>query len=315
MHPTPTCSNVADIGTKLLSVSRTEYLLGLLNFRDASSGYDRVGEAQLDVDRNVHAIRNVCNDLSKIAKADATANTARILSVILVAMQATGALGEPDESHDSDEQSYLDGILEWFLECFVQVNALYAAYPATCVALLQCIFLLACFCCAMYCCRKPYGGHQSSVQVHVGDGVTIDVRTSDRFSVPLRDPASAGPKAPGTPAFPLHFSSDDDEFKGDVHRTCSRIVPARMPLQPSMVRSPRLCLALQAVMQDMHQRRVGLMVHRQVERLASLRCLYHQRQRHPESEGRLAQNPCGSRQPAVRGFTRQAVESFTLQRP
>ena len=57
VHATPTRSNVADIGTKLLSVSRVAYLLGLMNFRDATSGYERIGEAQLDVDRNVTSMR------------------------------------------------------------------------------------------------------------------------------------------------------------------------------------------------------------------------------------------------------------------
>ena len=33
VHATPTRSSVADIGTKLLSVSRTAFLLGLMNFR------------------------------------------------------------------------------------------------------------------------------------------------------------------------------------------------------------------------------------------------------------------------------------------
>ena len=220
MHPTPTRSNVADIGTKLLSVSRTEYLLGLLKFRDASSGYDRVGEAQLDVDRNVHAIRNACKDLSKIAKADATANTARILSVILVAMQSSGALGEPDENHESNELS--KAILMLSLNGFL--NALSRSVRCTRHILqhvLPCFNAFSCWHAFAVPCTAaegptPYAGHQSSVQVHVGDGVTIDVRTNDRFSVPLRDPASAGPKAPGTFAFPLHFSSDDEEFKGDV---------------------------------------------------------------------------------------------------
>ena len=37
VHPTPT-RNVSDIGTKVLSVSRTGYLLGLMNFRSAADG-------------------------------------------------------------------------------------------------------------------------------------------------------------------------------------------------------------------------------------------------------------------------------------
>ena len=245
VHATPTRSNVADIGTKFLSVSRTAYLLGLMNFRDATSGYERIGESQLDVDRNVHAIRNVCKDLSKIAKADATANNARILSVILVAMQASGAFSaESEDIDDHDDQSLLDVILEWFLEGYVRLSALHAAYPATCVAMLQCIFLLTCLCCAAYCCRGHRNQSQSSVQVHVGNGVTIDVRTTDRFSVPLRDPAALGPKAPGTPARPMQVTTDD-EFEGDAipymqqSRDRKDVVAARRGARSKAMSSPR----------------------------------------------------------------------------
>ena len=35
--PAPTRTNVGDIGTKLLSVQRTEFLLGLIGFRSAAS--------------------------------------------------------------------------------------------------------------------------------------------------------------------------------------------------------------------------------------------------------------------------------------
>jgi len=214
-----------------------------MNFRDATSGDERSGESQLDVDRNVHAIRNVCKDLSKIAKSDATANNARILSVILVAMQATGAFSaESEDIDDHDDQSLLDVILEWFLEGYVQLSALYAAYPATCVAVLQCIFLLTCLCCAAYCCRGHRNQSQSSVQVHVGNGVTIDVRTTDRFSVPLRDPAVFGPKAPGTPARPMQVTTDD-EFEVTQSRTCNRVVIVKMWLQHAAVPGQRLCRA------------------------------------------------------------------------
>ena len=70
IHPCPTRSNVADIGTKVLSVVRCDYLLGLMQFVDASDGYSRVIAASLDVDRNIQAIRTVCKGLTKVAKGD-----------------------------------------------------------------------------------------------------------------------------------------------------------------------------------------------------------------------------------------------------
>ncbi|CAE7780604.1 RE1 [Symbiodinium sp. CCMP2592] len=113
--PAPTRTNVADIGTKLLGVQRTE-----------------VGDAILNTEHNVQAIRNVCKDLSKIAKGDATANTARILSVILTAMQATGSLGAEDGNDANDDDatlSFLDAILESLVQIVGYASAVYEAYP------------------------------------------------------------------------------------------------------------------------------------------------------------------------------------------
>ncbi|CAE7566837.1 RE1 [Symbiodinium sp. CCMP2592] len=180
--PAPTRTNVADIGTKLLGVQRTEFLLGLIGFRDSRNGYARVGDAILSTEHNVQAIRNVCKDLSKIAKGDATANTARILSVILIAMQATGSLGaeDGDDANDDDATStILDTILESLVQIVGYASAVYEAYPSTCVAVCQCVAIAAFLMCAFMCCgRRMTDVPEASVQVRIASGVAVDVRTS-----------------------------------------------------------------------------------------------------------------------------------------
>ncbi|CAE7730403.1 RE2 [Symbiodinium sp. CCMP2592] len=180
--PAPTRTNVADIGTKLLGVQRTEFLLGLIGFRDSRNGYARVGDAILSTERNVQAIRNVCKDLSKIAKGDATANTARILSVILIAMQATGSLGAEDGDDAKDDDAtltILDAILESLVQIVGYASAVYEAYPSTCVAVCQCVAITAFLMCAFMCCgRRMTDVPEASVQVRIASGVAVDVRTS-----------------------------------------------------------------------------------------------------------------------------------------
>ena len=110
-------------------------------------------------------------------------------------MHATGTLSaEADDDATDDDAS--PSFLEWFLESFVKIigyaSAVYEAYPSTCVAILQCCAILACLAIAMFCCnRVPLtDDRQSSVQVRIGNGLTVDVRTSgrDRAAVqPARD--------------------------------------------------------------------------------------------------------------------------------
>ncbi|CAE7346162.1 RE2, partial [Symbiodinium sp. CCMP2592] len=203
--PAPTRTNVADIGTKLLGVQRAEFLLGLV-----------IGDAILNTEHNVQAIRNVCKDLSKIAKGDATANTARILSVILIAMQATGSLGAEDGNDANDDDATLS-FFEAFLESLVQIagyaSAVYEAYPSTCVAVCQCVAITAFLMCAFMCCgRRVTDAPEASVQVRVGSGVAVD-------SVDVKTARVAEPKAkavvqvrgarPKTASKPV--CDDDDE--------------------------------------------------------------------------------------------------------
>ena len=106
--PVSTKTNPADIATKSLHPARIKFLLGLLDTRDADNGFERVGIAESSLVENGNAVRAVCKDLRSFAKRDRSGDAAKVLSVVLCALQASGALGaddqdEPDDDDDDDE--------------------------------------------------------------------------------------------------------------------------------------------------------------------------------------------------------------------
>ena len=129
----------------------------------------------------------MCKDLTKIAKADATANTARILSVILIAMQTAGALGADDGHDDGDDESFL----ERFLNCVIMIvgygYAAYDMYPGTVTCVLQVVMILACLLIATRCFV-----HRPSAEASPGVTMNITCGTG-----PSEVPQASVPQVPG----------------------------------------------------------------------------------------------------------------------
>eukprot|EP00439_Symbiodinium_sp_Y106_P069179 s3370_g11.t2 len=129
---------------------------------------------------------------------------------------------EADDDATDDDAS--PSFLEWFLESFVKIigyaSAVYEAYPAypsTCVAILQCIAIRACLTVASFCCSRASTAEnrQWSVQVRIGNGVSIDVRTTDRPKTASRpkfdedDERAQNPGAHDAPSSGVPGSSND----------------------------------------------------------------------------------------------------------
>ena len=93
----------------------------------------------------------------------------------------------------------------------------YPAYPSTCVAILQCIAIRACLTVASFCCSRASTAEnrQWSVQVRIGNGVSIDVRTTDRPKTASRpkfdedDERAQSPGAHDAPSSGVPGSSND----------------------------------------------------------------------------------------------------------
>ena len=90
--------NVSDLGTNVLNVARANLLLSLLNVRDSTQGFELVGTEQLDVLENAKAVRVACKQLRHVSKRDRTGDTARILSIVLCALQAQEAMGADNDT-------------------------------------------------------------------------------------------------------------------------------------------------------------------------------------------------------------------------
>ena len=68
--------NVSGLGSKVLNVSRGNLLLGLLNVRDSTDGFE-LGK-ELDVLKHAKAVRVACKLLKHVSKRDRTGDAARI---------------------------------------------------------------------------------------------------------------------------------------------------------------------------------------------------------------------------------------------
>ena len=245
IHPCPTRSNVADVGTKVLSAVRCDYLLGLMQFVDASDGYSRVGAASLDVDHNIQAIRTVCKGLAKVAKGDDTGNTARILSVILVALQASGSLAQGDVPDDDSSEEDLGSFMALCAQILGGIMAVWELNPGLCSFILQ-LALLASVFLGISCCRRRGTSSSRSVQVHVSSQGEVTVGVDQRE--PLRAPGTPGRfnqlspapqgRSPGTPARPINVGGPHSEAESDVLPFEDEpVVPPPVPAMPRGARS------------------------------------------------------------------------------
>ena len=217
-----------------------------MQFVDASDGYSRVGAASLDTDRNMQAIRTVCKGLAKVAKGDDTGNTARVLSVILVALQASGSLAEGDVPNDDDNNDELNGLMALFAQILGWMMAVWELNPGLCSLILQVAVLACVFVCISCCCmrRTPSGAH--SVQVHVSSQGEVTVGVDQRE--PVRAPGTPGRfnqlspapqgRAPGTPARPINVGGSHSEPESDlVPFEDEPVDPPPVPAMPRGARS------------------------------------------------------------------------------
>ena len=203
--PVATKTNPADIATKSLHPARIKFLLGLLDTRDADNGFERVGIAEASLVENSNAVRAVCKDFRSFAKRDTSGDAAKVLALVLCALQASGALGadEPDE-HDDDESwmNLLVYILGYAL-AFVE------QYPTT-FAIIGQVFVLGLMTFFILRCLRPAGetGNAQQPRQNVGVHVNVGGRLFDASERPSASRRCV--PAPGTPARPLKVETDDE---------------------------------------------------------------------------------------------------------
>ena len=87
--------------------------------RDSADGHLKVGQDQLDAEMTVNAVRSACKDLAKVNKGDVSGNTARILSVVLCAMQVTSGVtaddGHDEPADDDDSPGRFSTFIAWVM--------------------------------------------------------------------------------------------------------------------------------------------------------------------------------------------------------
>ena len=218
--PVGTKTNPADIATKSLHPARIKFLLGLLDTRDADSGFERVGVAEASLVENGNAVRAVCKDLRSFAKRDRSGDAAKVLSVVLCALQASGVLGADDQDEPDDAESWMN----YLVHILGYALAFAEQYPVT-LAVVGQILLLGCMTFFIWRCLRPSG--EASNAQHPMQNVEVHVNVGDRaFAKPLRgpEPAEEGVPAPGTPARPLRVETDDE---GDMFEVPS--IQIRIP--------------------------------------------------------------------------------------
>ena len=148
-----------------------------------------------------------------------------MLSVMLLALQMAGSHGHERENEELPDDQESFGT--WLMTCVLQVMSfaceLCDRYPHAMIAIGQVTVLVMGMMLASICFRGRPEPAQSSVRVQMGGGVQVDVRLSnDKFAKPLRDPASRGERAPGTPARPMDISSSDLEVESPERVTAVR---------------------------------------------------------------------------------------------
>ena len=168
-------------------------------------------------------MRAVCKHLRGIAKGGKA--EARVLSVMLLALQMTGSQGHERENEElsGDQESFGT----WLMTCVLQVMSfaceLCDRYPRAMIAIGQVTVLVIGMMLASACFRGRPEPAQSSVQVQLGGGVQVDVcLNNNKFAKPLRDPASRGERAPGTPARAMDISSSDLEVRAQARGARSK---------------------------------------------------------------------------------------------
>ena len=142
VSPVSTQTNVADLCAKSLSPARARFLLGLLSVRAMRmkvSGF----RPEAHLFDNARAVSAVCKDLRRFAKKSGDA--ARILSIVLCALQATGAMvdGGDEAQDDEGDDGWLSAGLAYAAQVIGFIAAIFEAYPGTCAFAAQlCVLII-----------------------------------------------------------------------------------------------------------------------------------------------------------------------------
>ena len=210
--------NVSDLGTKVLNVARTNLLLSLLNVRDSTQGFELVGKEQLDVLENAKAVRVACKQLRHVSKRDRTGDTARILSIVLCALQAQEAMGTDNDTDalspamdDDEPTSFLMQMMELVLQAFFFMTELYEQYPVPFLIISQTLVISILMICVFVCRRTPTERLSRVHSIRASASANRDGSIELSIDAGLNE-GSSGSRSRPEPAYP-----------SDTHPSASRV--------------------------------------------------------------------------------------------
>ena len=215
--------NVSDLGTKVLNVARTNLLLSLLNVRDSTQGFELVGKEQLDVLENARAVRVACKQLRHVSKRDRTGDTARILSIVLCALQAQEAMSTNNDTDalspamdDDEPTSFLMQMMELVLQAFFFIAELYEQYPVPFLIISQIVVILILTICVFVFRQTPTERLSRLHSIRASASANRDGSIELSIDAGLNE-GSSGSRFSPEPAYP-----------SDTHPSASRVDPAEV---------------------------------------------------------------------------------------
>ena len=178
--------------------------MSLLDTRDADNGFELVGISEAAMVENGNAIRSVCRDIRSFAKRDKGGDSAKTFSIVLCALQASGALGADEHDVDDGDDEALSPVMVFITQLMGWMLAVWDEHPAMCSAIAQIVIIAFVLLCGARCRRRV-------VPMPFRDGVSHGSQSPQVFDRPLNinTHVHQGQPAPGTPAMPLNLSESE----------------------------------------------------------------------------------------------------------